>query len=266
MISQIFMAKSAMFALQRQMQVITNNISNSQTIGFKRRRVEMESLFPLVLERSISEFDEVTTGAGRKRKKYIEYGQGVSIVGISKNFATGTIEVTNQQLDVAIQGKGLFQFRLPDGRFAYGRAGNFHMDSDGNLLNQDGHPLEPAIRIPRNVTEVIINEEGRVFARVNDEPQPTEVGQILLANFPNDDGLKDIGQTLFVETEASGEPTFEVPAKSGMGELKQRSLEFSNVNIIEEMMKMLITQRTFELIVKAMNSSDAMLKVASDLK
>ena len=266
MISQIFMAKSAMFVFQRQMQVITNNISNSQTIGFKRSRVEAESLFPLVLERSLSEFDEVTTGVGRKRKKYIEYGQGVRISAVTRNFTTGTIEVTNQQLDLAIQGRGLFQFRLPDGRFGYGRAGNLHMDQDGNLLNPSGHPLEPAIRIPRNVTEVIINEEGRVFARVNDEPQPTEVGQILLANFPNENGLKGIGQTMYAETAGSGEPTFEVPGRNGIGEIKQRALEFSNVNVIEEMMKMLVTQRSFELITKAMNSSDAMLKVASDLK
>lgn len=265
MLSQLFMAKSAFFSFERKMQVIANNIANSQTVGFKKRRLEMESLFPLVLERAFSEFEDSAGTVSAKRKKYMEYGQGVRIVDITKDFSTGSIEITNQPFDVAIEGNGMLQFRLPDGTLAYSRAGNMHMDPEGNMLNPNGHPLEPAIRIPRNVTEVIINEEGRVFVQVGAEHQPQEIGQILLANFPNPPGLKDMGQNLFQETAASGSSELVIPGRDGVGFLKQRALEFSNVNIIEEMMNMLLTQRTFELVTKTINSADAMLKIASDI-
>ena len=265
MLSQLFMAKSAFFSYQRKMQVISNNIANAQTVGYKKRRMEMESIFPLVLERAYSEFDESAGGVTAKRKKFMEYGQGVRIVDISKDFSGGTIEVTNQPLDLAIEGQGLFQFRMPDGTMSYGRAGNLHMDPDGNILDPNGHPLEPSVRIPRNTTEVIINEQGRVFARVGNTEEPQEIGQILLARFPNAVGLRDIGQNLYKETAASGAPETVVPTEEGVGAVRQRALEFSNVNIVDELMHMLLTQRSFELIVKTINSADAMLKIASDI-
>ena len=265
MLSQLFMAKSAFFSYERKMQVVANNIANAQTTGYKKRRLEMESLFPLILERAYSEFEDQVSGAGNKRKKYMEYGQGVRIVDITKDFSTGTIEVTNQPLDFAIEGNGLFQFRLPDGTLAYGRAGNLHMDAEGNLLNPNGHPLEPAIRIPRNTTEIVVNQEGRVFVRINNQVQPQEVGQIMLARFQNQAGLKDIGQNLYHETAASGTPELVVPGRDGAGNVKQRALEFSNVNIIEEMMQMLLCQRTFELVNSTIKSADTMLKEASNI-
>jgi len=266
MLSQLFMAKSAFFSFERKMQVIANNIHNAQTVGYKKRRLEMESLFPLILERAYTEFEDQVSGSGRKRKRYMEYGQGVRIVDVTKDFSTGTISITNQPFDIAIEGQGMLQFRLPDGTRGFSRAGNLHQDPEGNVLSPNGHPLEPALRIPRNVTEVVINEEGRVFVQVAGDQQPSEVGQILLAKFPNPGGLKDIGQNLFLETVASGEPSFEIPGRNGSGSVRQRALEFSNVNIIEEMMDMLTTQRTFELVTKTIKSADDMLKIASDLK
>ena len=265
MLSQLFMAKSAYFSYERKMQVISNNIANAETVGFKRKRLEMESIFPLVLERAYSEFDEVSPGAGRKRKKYLEYGQGVRIVDVTKDFSTGTIEVTNQELDLAIEGQGFLQFAMPDGTYGYSRAGNLHMDADGNVLNPNGHPLEPAITIPSNTVEIIINEQGEVFSQTSDTTEPTEIGQVYLAKFPNPGGLKDIGQNLFRETAASGSVELTVPGESGAGYVKQRALEFSNVNIIEEMMNMLLCQRTFELVNSTIKSADAMLKAASDI-
>lgn len=265
MISQLHMAKSAFFAFQRKMQVIANNIANSQTVGYKSRRVEMESIFPLTSEKNISEFDEVAGPTNRKRKRYLEYGQGVSITGISKNFNTGTIEVTNQPLDFAIEGLGFFQIRQSDGTLSYSRSGNFHMDAEGNILDSNGRYLEPPIKIPRNVTEVIVNEEGRVYVRLNNQTQPSEVGQVMLAKFPNPEGLQDVGSNMYKETMASGEAEFSAPGREGMGVLRQRSLEFSNVNIVEEMMNMLLTQRAFELVTKTINSADSMLKIASDI-
>ena len=265
MLSQLFMAKSAYFSYERKLQVIANNIANAETVGFKSKRVEMESIFPLVLERAYSEFDEVSPGAGRKRKKYLEYGQGVRIVDITKDFATGTIEVTGKELDIAIEGDGFFQYILPDGTYGYSRAGNMHMDSDGNVLNPNGHPLEPAIVVPSNTTEVIINEQGEVYAHSSDSVEPSEIGQVYLAYFQNPGGLKDIGQNLYRETAASGSAELSVPGDDGAGYVRQRSLEFSNVNIIEEMMNMLLCQRTFELVNSTIKSADAMLKAASDI-
>ena len=265
MISQLFMAKSAYFAFERKMQIIANNIANAQTVGFKKKRAEMESIFPLVLERAYTEFDEISGGSGKKRKKYMEYGQGVRIVDITKDFTTGTIEITNQQLDVAIQGSGFFQFSLPDGTYAYSRAGNLHMDNEGNILNSNGHPIEPAIVVPRNTTEVIINEEGEIFAQSSDSTTPTEIGQIYVVHFVNPGGLKDIGQNLFRETSASGGAELTIPGENGAGSLQQRALEFSNVNIIEEMMQMLLCQRSFELVNSTIKSADSMLKQASDI-
>ncbi len=265
MLSQLFMAKSAFDAFERKMQVVANNISNAQTVGYKKRRVELESLFPLVLERAYSEFDESGSAQGAKRKKYLEYGQGVRIVDVTKDLAMGTVQITNQPFDFAIQGSGMLQFRMPDGTIAYSRAGNLHIDADGTLMNPNGHPVEPTIRVPRNVTDVVVTEEGRVFVQAGENPQPQEIGQLMLANFPNPWAIKDLGQNLFAETEASGQPTLEVPGRNGMGTIKQRALEFSNVNIIEELMDMLLTQRSFELIVKTIGSADAMLKIASDI-
>lgn len=264
MINQLFMSKSGLFNFQRKLQTVAANISNSQTVGYKRRRVEMESIFPLILEGALTESDEAT-GTVNKRKKYTEYGSGVRIVDISKNFEQGTIEITNQPMDIAIEGQGFFQFRLSDGSIAYTRAGNLHVDYEGNVVNPNGQPLEPAINVPRNATEVIINEEGRVFVQIAGQTTPQEIGQILLASFQNPSGLKDVGQNLFLETAASGQPSFETPSQNGMGNIRQRALEYSNVNVIEEMMEMIVTQRSFELIVKTIQAGEAMLKASSDL-
>lgn len=264
MINQIFMGKSGMFAFQRKLQVIAANISNSQTVGYKKRRTEMESLFPLILESTISESEEGYT-VGEKRKKYAEYGTGVRVVEVSKDFTQGTIEVTNQSLDLAIEGQGFFQVRMPDGSFAYTRSGNFHLDFEGNIVDPNGHPLEPAISIPRNTSDIIVNEEGHIFVQTAGENTPKEIGQILLATFQNPGGLKEVGQNLYLETAASNSPTYDTPAQNGIGAVRQRALEFSNVNVIDEMMEMILTQRNFELIVKSIQAGEAMLKSASDL-
>jgi len=265
MLSQIHMAKSAMFAFQRKLQVIINNISNAQTVAFKKRRCEMESLFPLILRESLQDAEDVPGAASGERKKYVEYGQGVRVVDIRKHFELGTIEITNQPLDMSIEGQGFFQFRIADGTLAYSRAGNLHQDREGNVVNPNGQPLEPPLRIPQNTTDIIINEEGRVFAQTNAQPIPREIGQITLANFVNPGGLKDSGQNLYKETVSSGPATLERPGTNSVGNLRQRTLEYSNVNVIEEMMAMLLTQRAYEVVIKSINTGDSMLKSGSDI-
>lgn len=266
MISQLFMAKSALFAYQRKMQIVSNNISNAQTVGYKRRELQLESIFPLVLSSNITDSDDVVNAPSGKRKRYTEYGQGVRIAEISKDFNQGTIEITNQPLDLAVDGDGFFQFKLPDGQTAYSRAGNLHLDYEGNVVNPNGQPLEPAITIPADASEIIVNEQGQVYVLTPDEPTPQEIGQIYLAKFRNNEGLRDIGQNLYLETAASGDPSFETPTENGTGTVHQRALEYSNVNVIEEMFNMIITQRSFEIIVKAIQTGDAILKSGSDLK
>lgn len=264
MISQLHMAKTGLFVYQNKMQMIANNIANAQTVGFKGMRMELETMFPMSFEKLLTDFDE-SGAVSKKRKKVMEYGQGVRIADISRNFNQGTIEVTNQPLDVAIKGQGLLQFRIPDGSTAYARAGNLRQDRDGTICDVNGHPLEPSIQLPQGTSDVLINEEGRIFAQVGDEPSPREIGQIILANFQNPSGLKEMGQNLYVETDASGSPRLENPGRNGVGTIQQKALEFSNVNVIEQMTSMLMAQRIVELVAKAITASDAILKKGGGL-
>ena len=266
MISQLHMAKSATFAFQKKMQVLADNISNAQTVAFKSKSMNMENMFPIVLARTITEFEDVDVPTGMRRKKFMEYGRGVRISEITKDMSQGTIEVTNNPLHIAVQGRGFFQVRLPDGRVGYTRAGNFHQDLEGNVVTPNGHPLEPPMRIPRSTTEIIINNEGRVFVQVNNEVQPREVGQMFVAVFPNEEGIMSIGQNLYVETAASGQPNLETPGKNAAGTVRQRALEFSNVNVIQQLLDMLMVQRTFDVTLKAIKSADQMLKDGTDIK
>jgi flagellar basal-body rod protein FlgG len=154
---------------------------------------------------------------------------------------------------------------MPDGTLAFTRAGNFHVDFNGNMVDPNGHALEPPIRIPQNTSDIVVNDQGEVFVLANGVTQPQQVGQILLATFLNNGGLKEIGQNLYTETAASNTPVIGNASLNGVGAIRQRALEFSNVNAIEEMMDMIVTQRSFELVVKSIQAGEAMLKAASDL-
>jgi len=266
MISQIHMAKSGAYVCQKMLIVTSDNIANSLTTGYKAKEVYTENMFPLVLSRSLSEFEEENVPVGQKRKRYFEFGQGVRISSITKDMSQGTIEVTNRSLDVAIRGKGYLQFRLPDGSVKYSRAGNLFMDRDGNVVNANGHSLEPAIRIPKEQIEIILNPEGKVFVQIANQAQPQEVGQIMLATFSNEEGLFDVGQNMYNETASSGPPVLENPGQNVSGFMQQRALEFSNVNVVNELMDMLVINRTFDAIIKAIKTADQMLKDGSDIK
>ncbi len=260
MISQLHMAKTTLIAFQQSMQVVANNVANAQTPGYKGRRMEFETMYPLTFQRAITEFEEAAGGPRNKRRKVMEYGQGVRIAAVSKNFVQGAIEITNQPYDMAISGHGLFQFRMADGSIAYGRAGNLLLDREGNFLNNNGQPLEPAVRVPDGATDIIVNDQGRVFVQVGTDSAPREIGQIILAQFQNPAGLKEIGQNLYLETDASGPPRLENPGKNGVGSIQHKALEFSNVNIIDEMMSMVMIQRIFDVAVKAVKATDEILK------
>ncbi len=261
-----YVAGTGMSTFQNMMLTITNNVSNAQTTAYKKSEVEVESLFPKFLETAMEEFDSAYgVGDSDKKKRKLEFGTGVRIVDVRKDFSAGTIEVTNKPLDLAIQGNGFLQFRMIDGSLAYSRDGSLRQDKEGNVVNLNGYPLEPAIKIPDGSTAISIDSVGRVFAQANNEISQREVGQIMLARFPNTEGLQSIGQNLYVETQSTGEPIQDVPGQNSLGSIAQYSLEFSNVNIIDEMMKMVIVQRAFELVTKAVSSGESMLRNVTDI-
>ena len=266
MLSQIHMAKTATYTFQNKLIMISDNISNAQTVGHKSSEMQLQNMFPLMVTRSISEFEDAEVTPGKRRKKFLEYGQGVRVSAITRDVSQGTIKVTNRPLDLAIQGRGYFRFRLPDGRVSFARAGNLYQNNEGTLVNASGHPLEPTIRVPRNTTEVIVNQEGRFYVQVSGDPNPREIGQLVLADFPNEEGLLSVGQNMYVESAASGEALLSQPAQNSVGGIRQRALEYSNVNIIKELMDMLMVQRTFEVTIKAVKAADKILQVGSDLK
>jgi flagellar basal-body rod protein FlgG len=265
MITQLHVAKTTLYVFERKLAVITDNISNGQTVGFKERRMELETMFPLAFERAVTEYDD-SGPTGKKRRKQMEYGMGVNIAGVTKNFNPGTIEITNQNLDFAVVGgPGMLQFRLPDGSYAYSRAGNLHQDFEGNVVNVHGHPVEPPLRIPKYTSQIMVNEEGRVFVQLSGESEPREVGQMMLTYFQNPAGLRETGQNLSVETAASGEASLETPGRNGVGNIQQGALEFSNVNIIEQMLQMVMVQRIFDVAIKAVNATDSILKKGGNI-
>ncbi len=265
MLGQIHMLKSGTSQTQRQMQIVIDNIANVSSPGFKRHRVEMESLFPNALASVLAEFQDPKVSLDKKRRFYLEFGQAVRMSEVEAEMKQGSFEFTNRRLDVAIEGKGFFQFRMPDGSLSYARAGNLNMDSEGNLTDTHGHPLEPAIQIPKNVTDISITQDGKVKAHFQDQPIPREVGEIQLAVFGNVKQLKSIGQNLYVQTDSSGEASIRSAGTPEAGVIRQGALELSNVNLVEEMMSMLMTQRTFEINVAGINSVSEMVKYSLDI-
>ena len=261
MFQQFNIARSGFKTYQKMMLNITNNIANSQTPGYKSTRSELATLFPVILQEAELKYaqDEELNPYIKKRRG-IEIGTGVRIEAVSTDFSEGNIEITNYEMDVSIRGQGFFQFKKPDGDIVYSRAGNFAKDFDGNIISQSGYVLDPPIRIPQNTTQITIDAEGKVYANINNSTIPSEVGQILLARFSNPDGLQNVGNNFYRETVDSGEPIIEMPGQEVTGQLVQFSRENSNVDIIKEMMEMIMTQKGLELLSKAMQAGEAMLK------
>lgn len=260
MFQNFYVGATGMNALQESLLATTNNVSNSQTVGFKTSRVEFENLFPMMLREAIARAETNSVEPAG-----IEFGSGVRTVATIKDFSQGTIEVTQNPLDLAIEGEGFFQMRMPDGTVAYTRAGNFHQDSLGNIVDPNGHVFDPPITLPDGVTNITINTDGRIYVQVNNEVNSREVGQVLLARFPNPAGLVSVGQNLYKESVASGEPIVGVAAEEGFGKIAQYSLESSNVDIIAELTNLIITQRAFEIVSKAIQSGEKMMSSAVDV-
>jgi flagellar basal-body rod protein FlgG len=259
MIRQFFVGATGMSALEKDMINITNNISNSKTIGYKSTRTDMENIFPQVLDRAVQRMDEFN------KPTNIELGSGVKVVATPKDFSQGTISVTNNEFDLAINGNGFLVFKLPNSEIAYGRAGNLNLDSTGQLVDPNGNILEPGIVIPDGTNTVRVAPDGNVYITYSQETQERFVGQIRLAKFVNPAGLESLGNNLYKQTSASGEANVGNPGEDNLGTISQFAIESSNVDIIGSMMEMLITQRAFDVISKAIQSGETMLKSAAEI-
>lgn len=264
MFQPLYVAATGLSAFQDEMLNITNNLANAKTTGYKRGRTEMESLF--YIQKSFKDQLMEEMSAEDISKVAPEFGTGVRVAATPKDFAQGAIETTSNPLDLAIQGEGFLQFKMPDGSVAYGRAGNLHVDNEGNLVDPNGHLLEPAIILPEGTTSVTIRQDGTIFVSLNNELVQTEVGQINLARFANPAGLKSLGQNLFAPTSASGDPVIGYPGSEGFGTINQFAVESSNVDVISEMMRMVMVQRVFDTITKAVSSYEGMLTALERMK
>ncbi|MDJ0739298.1 MAG: flagellar basal-body rod protein FlgG [Gammaproteobacteria bacterium] len=250
----LWIAKTGLDAEQTRMAVISNNLANVNTTGFKRDRAVFEDLiYQNIRQAGASSTEDTELPSG------LYIGTGVRTVATQKLHSQGNIIQTNNSLDIAVQGNGLFQITHPDGTIVYTRDGSFGMDSTGQMVTQNGYLLDPAITIPANTLSVTIGSDGTVSALVSGTSAPTQIGNITLAQFVNPTGLEAIGDNLYRETAASGAPQVDTPGQNGAGTLIQGSLESSNVNVVEELVNMIETQRAYEMNSKAISTTDDML-------
>jgi flagellar basal-body rod protein FlgG len=260
MIRSLFIAKTGLDAQQTQLDVVSNNLANVGTAGFKKSRAVFEDLLYQTLRQPGAQTTQQTqlpTG--------LQIGTGVRPVASERIFTQGNLQQTGNQLDLAVNGQGFLQVALPDGTTAYTRDGSLHQDAQGQLVTSSGYPLSPAVTIPANAQSVTIGNDGTVTITQQGSAAATQVGTIQLANFINPPGLEARGENLYVETAASGTPTTNTPGSNGLGSLKQGYIETSNVNVVEELVNMIQTQRAYEINSKAIQTSDQMLQRLSQL-
>jgi flagellar basal-body rod protein FlgG len=260
MIRSLWIAKTGMEGQQAKIDAVSNNLANVGTNGFKRAGVVFEDLMYQNLRASGTAAEE-----GSTLPTGLQLGLGVRAVATTRNFAQGSLTQTGNTYDLAIKGGGFFQVQLPDGTTAYTRDGAFQVNADGQLVTNNGQPVQPAITIPPNALSVTVGADGTVSALLPGQATPTTLGELQLASFVNPAGLAPRGQNLFVETAASGTPTVGAPDSEGLGALQQGMVEGSNVNVVEELVTMIATQRAYELNSKAIQTSDQMLQRLSQL-
>lgn len=255
-------AATGMKAQQLNVEVISHNVANLNTVGFKRQRAEFQDLIYQNLERPGS----ATSSAGNIRPIGIQIGLGVKTSGISRSSEQGSISNTENPYDIAIAGRGFFQVTLPSGDTAYTRAGNFSLDGEGRLVTTDGFLIEPSITVPNEATAVSISRDGTVEATLSGNPQPQQLGQLELATFINPAGLESVGDNLFLESAASGQPVVSAPGSPGVGTLQQRAIEASNVNAVEEISNLIEAQRAYELNARIINAVDELLQAVNQIR
>ncbi|SFF29317.1 flagellar basal-body rod protein FlgG [Paracidovorax wautersii] len=260
MINSLWIAKTGMSAQQTQLDVISHNLANVSTTGYKRNNAVFEDLIYQNLRQvgaQSTEQNQLPTG--------LHLGLGVRTVATSRNFTQGSLQQTGNRLDVAINGNGFFEVTMPDGTIGYTRDGSFQLDSQGRIVNSNGLPVANGITVPGNATSLNISEDGIVTATLPGNTQPQQLGSLAMASFINSAGLEPVGQNLYKESAASGQPQQGTPGTNGLGVMRQGFLESSNVNVVEELVTMIQTQRAYEMNSKAIQTSDQMLAKLAQL-
>ncbi len=251
----LYVSKTGLAAQDTRLTTISNNLANASTVGFKRDRAVFEDLLYQIQRQPGGQATEET-----ELPSGLQLGTGVRVVGTQKQFTAGSLQITDQPLDVAIDGRGFFPIVQPDGTTAYTRDGQFHLSNDGTIVNASGLTLDPNITVPENANSITIGVDGVVSAQIRGDAAPVNIGNIQIVDFVNPAGLQAVGGNLFVETGSSGDPVQGVPGLAGLGSLKQGMLENSNVDIVEEMVNMITTQRAYEMNSKVVSTSDQMLQ------
>ncbi len=255
-------ASTGMLAQQLNVEVISNNIANMNTTGFKRQRAEFQDL----LYQNLRRIGSASSDAGTIVPSGVQLGAGVRANAVYRITEQGNLTSTSNPYDLAINGEGYFRIQLPSGEDAYTRAGAFSVDPQGQLVTQDGYVVSPGITIPTDAIDVAINTSGTVEVKLAGQSTPQNVGQLELAIFPNEAGLEAIGDNLFLETPASGAPQTGVPGSTGYGDIRQGFLETSNVNPVQEVTNLIAAQRAYEMNSKVISTSDEMLAQVTQLR
>ena len=255
MIPSLYIAKTGMDATQTQLDVVSNNLANAATNGYKSQRAAFEDLlYQTQRAPGANSTQQTALPTG------LQIGTGVRTVATARTFTQGTLNQTGNSFDLAVNGLGFLQIQMPDGTTAYTRDGSLHTDATGALVTNSGFSLQPPVTIPANAQTVTIGQDGTVSVTVQGQATPKSVGSIQLASFINPAGLDAIGQNLFQETAASGTPSTSTPGTGGMGTIQQGYVENSNVNVVTELVNMIQAQRAYELNSKAVTTSDQMLQ------
>lgn len=261
MMQSLYTASTGMLGMQTQIDTTANNIANVNTIGFKKSRAEFADLMY-----SVMEYAGTATSDTTKSPTGIEVGLGVRPTSVNKIFSEGSLKQTDNQLDLAVTGRGFFKLELPDGTEVYSRNGAFKIDDGGTIVNSDGYRLTPEITVPQDATNISVGTDGIVTVVQPGQTEATQIGQITLTNFINPAGLHSMGDNLFVETDSSGQPVEGTPGLDGLGNIRQGFVELSNVELVVELTDLITGQRAYDSNSKVITTSDEMLQTTNNLK
>lgn len=257
----LYTAATGMMAQELNVEVISNNIANMRTTGFKKQRAEFQDL----IYQNLRRVGTNSSDQGTRLPAGVDIGGGVKVVGTPRIMSQGNLAASERDLDVAIRGEGFFRIQLPDGRIAYTRAGSFERDDQGRIVTPEGYLLDPQMTIPANATGVTINQQGQVSVTLPNQTNPTEIGQIQLARFVNRSGLQPVGDNLYLETASSGTPQLNNPGTDGTGTLLHKQLETANVNAVTEISDLIAAQRAYSMNAKVVSAADEMLQATANM-
>jgi len=255
----LWVAKTGLEAQQTRMSVVSQNLANVNTTGYKKSR----ALFEDLLYQNVVQAGGLTSEQSQSPTG-LNLGTGVRVVATDREFSQGNIVNSNKPLDIAIQGRGFFEILLPDGTLAYTRDGTFQLDLNGQVVTSSGYALQPAITVPPAAQSVTIGVDGTISVVLAGSPDPLQIGTLQITDFLNPAGLQARGQNLLLETVSSGPPQASTPGLNGLGTLNQGAIETSNVNVVEELVNMIETQRAYEMNSKAIETTDEMLQYVTN--